>query len=35
MQWVIRGDKVLYVGAYEGVDSEGDCGAGEDGNYIV
>lgn len=35
MQWVIRGDKVLYVGAYEGVDPEGDCGAGEDGNYIV
>ncbi|MGE5627695.1 MAG: DUF6985 domain-containing protein [Solirubrobacterales bacterium] len=34
LQWIIRGDKVVYVGAYNGVDPWGDCDIGEEWNYV-
>lgn len=34
LQWIIRGNKVLYVGAYNGVDPWGDCDLGKEWNYV-
>ena len=33
MEWIIRSEKVMYVGAYNGINPYGDCDVGEDWNY--
>ena len=33
MEWIIRNEKVMYVGPYYGINPYGDCNIGEDWNY--
>jgi len=33
MEWIIRSGKVMYVGAYNGINPYGDYDVGEDWNY--
>lgn len=33
MEWIIRGGKVMYVGAFNGINPYGDCNIGKDWNY--
>lgn len=33
MEWIIRSEKVMYVGAFNGINPYGDCDAGKDWNY--
>ncbi|MEN1936119.1 hypothetical protein AAIE21_11005 [Paenibacillus sp. 102] len=33
MEWIIRSEKVMYVGAFNGINPYGDCDVGKDWNY--